>query len=189
MKEDNASSKSEFVGIDPGPEWPKLKLVIAEYDPRWPAVFAEERALIVSAAADLLVEVHHFGSTAVPNLCAKPIIDIIGECARAPDADDVARLRAVGYVHRRRTAKANLVFLAKGEHDFHLQLLVSGDPDIARCLGLRDYLRAHPADATLYGDVKQSLVRKYGDNIKEYGREKCDELEAFHERALRWRPW
>jgi GrpB-like predicted nucleotidyltransferase (UPF0157 family) len=107
-----------------------------------------------------------------------------------PSDDDVARLRDVGYVYRRRTAKESLVFLAKGaKHEFHLQLLQDGDPDIARCLGLRDFLRAHPAEAALYGDLKKRLVGKHGNNVKEYAREKCDELEPFHERARRWRPW
>ena len=140
-------------------------IVIVDYDPRWPALFERERAKIEVVIGDLLARaVEHIGSTAVPNLAAKPIVDM---CAIVRDIDDLAaqegRLESIGWLaapepsdvqDRRRSYCTPSV--ARRTH--HLHVVEATSSAWRGWLAFRDHLRAHPDDASAYADLKRSLA-------------------------------
>lgn len=170
----------------PGESWPPLQVRVVPYDPRWPEIFANERDIVFSAIRDVVEEVHHFGSTSVPGLAAKPIIDLCAVCRVTPDAPTIEALVGVGYVHRRHVADASLVFLGKGNHEFHLQVVRFDHPSVEQKLALRDYLRAHPESAEAYAAHKDALARLHAGVAREYALGKRDFVDALEARALEW---
>ena len=91
--------KSEF--DNPGTSWATLEVRIAPYDERWPRLFARESEVIRGAVGELLQAIHHCGSTSVPGLSAKPIIDIVATYRMPPSEAHRERLAAIGHVHAR----------------------------------------------------------------------------------------
>jgi GrpB-like predicted nucleotidyltransferase (UPF0157 family) len=137
-----------------------------EYDPSWPAQFEEHRQRIVAALGDAAPE--HVGSTSVPGLAAKPIIDVQLE---VPDLDDaVARLEAVGYVLRVREPGHRVV---KGTAA-NVHLHEPGDPELEAVRRFRDLLRSNPAARRRYEDVKRSLAGRVWSDVNHYAAAKSD---------------
>jgi GrpB-like predicted nucleotidyltransferase (UPF0157 family) len=137
-----------------------------EYDPSWPAQFEEHRQRIVAALGDAAPE--HVGSTSVPGLAAKPIIDVQLE---VPDLDDaVARLEAVGYVLRVREPGHRVV---KGTAA-NVHLHEPGDPELEAVRRFRDLLRSDPAARRRYEDVKRSLAGRVWPDVNHYAAAKSD---------------
>lgn len=166
------------------------RVTIADYDPKWPIRFAEEAThLRQCLPAGLIGRIEHFGSTAVPGLSAKPIIDMMIEI---PTLEEVASrvapiLRAQGYEYfwRPRAAHdprpAYTWFIkreASGRRTHHLHFLEPGAPDWNR-LAFRDYLIAHPALAREYDALKRRIAAEHPDDRIAYARAKT----AFIERV------
>ena len=173
--------------LDPGPEWPPLHVTIVDPDPSWAPRFELEAALLRGALGSRLIEIHHFGSTAVPGLAAKPIVDIAIVVEGEPADLALEPLRAIGYVHRRRTHRDDLLFLGKGDgHEVHLQVFGVGNPEVRRLLRLRDYLRSHPEESQRYADLKRALADKHAGAVRYYARDKFFELQELNARAERW---
>jgi GrpB-like predicted nucleotidyltransferase (UPF0157 family) len=136
-------------------------ITVTDYDPAWPATFEVLRSAIWPAVADIATAVEHVGSTAVPGLAAKPVIDLD---VVVPSASAVAiavrRLGAIGYVHRGdlgvpgREAFAAPTSLPRQ----HLYLCLAGSPALANHLAVRDHLRAHPHLAAEYGTLKKIIL-------------------------------
>ena len=176
--------------VDPGPEWPSLHVQIVDHDPSWALRFATERDLLVGAIPSLVGALHHFGSTAVRGLAAKPIVDIALEVSCAISdvpAEALQALRAIGYVHRRRTHREDMLFLGKGEgHEVHLQVFEQGNAEVARLVRLRDYLRAHPDEVAAYGTLKRMLAERHEGSARFYAKDKYLELVGYNDRAQQW---
>ncbi len=147
-------------------------ILIQDYDPRWPAMFADERAHIAMALGSALVAVEHVGSTAVPGLAAKPIIDMLvgGRSLTQARSTCVAPLQRLGYVYlpEYESWLPEELFFRKGPpgpwtHHVHLM-----EPTAVRWgeqLLFRDYLRAHPEVAQEYGQLKRALAGAVGDDV------------------------
>jgi GrpB-like predicted nucleotidyltransferase (UPF0157 family)/streptomycin 6-kinase len=157
----------------------RRRIVVDDYDPAWPRVFDELRARVWGAVADVALSVEHVGSTSVPGLAAKPIIDIsivVRERADVPLV--VARLAPLGYVHRGdlgiedRDAFDSPIDLPK----HHLYACVQGGVGLQNQLAVRDYLRAHPEAAVEYGALKKRLAREFPHDIGGYVAGKTDFL-------------
>jgi GrpB-like predicted nucleotidyltransferase (UPF0157 family) len=158
------------------------EVVIVAYDPTWSSVFETERMRI----APLLdgVEIHHFGSTAVPGLAAKPVIDMI---ALVPDLDaPIAELvRNAGYQfpqafnamlkHRR------FLCYPSASHRTHHLHLVDERRELERRLGFRDRLRADPVLADRYVALKRALAERYWDDREAYTEAKSEFVCACEE--------
>ena len=131
---------------------------VVDYDPRWPLLFAAEKTRILSALTPLQVNVEHVGSTAVPGLAAKPVIDILLGLRMAELTDvrlDALRLIGYGYVRARR----GRLCLYRGRPRSHfVHVVETGGSDWQEKLLFRDYLRAHPQNARRYGDLKRALT-------------------------------
>jgi GrpB-like predicted nucleotidyltransferase (UPF0157 family) len=147
-------------------------ILIQDYDPRWPAMFADEWAHIAVALGSVLVTVEHVGSTAVPGLAAKPIIDLLVGVRSLTQARStcVAPLQQLGYVYlpEYESWLPEELFFRQGPpgpwtHHVHLM-----EPTAVRWgeqLLFRDYLRAHPEVAQEYGQLKQALAAAVGDDV------------------------
>lgn len=148
---------------------------IVEYDPSWPEQFAAERARIEPALTPWLATgLEHVGSTAVPGLAAKPIIDLLGgmrDLARARDAIPV--LAGLGYEHTMSARWAHwFVRRSGGRRTHHLMLIAADGARWSAHLAFRDHLRGHPAAAAEYAALKRELAERFGDDREAFTRAK-----------------
>jgi GrpB-like predicted nucleotidyltransferase (UPF0157 family) len=147
------------------------EIVVADYDPAWAEVFARDRAAIAGALGDIARGIEHVGSTSVPGLAAKPIIDIL----LGVDEDDLDRiiepLERIGYAYdpdweisipRRRYFRR---LLPDGTNTHHLHAVPIGGEFWTRHLRFRDYLRAHPSKAEEYAALKRETARRHRGGI------------------------
>lgn len=153
-------------------EPPKLTgpVLVADYDPAWPALFAREAERIRSILGDTVVLLEHVGSTSVPGLAAKPIIDIL---LVVPDPADeaayVAPLEAHGYTLVIREPDWHEHRCLKGpDTNINLHVHPPTSPEIERHLLFRDWLRGNDADRELYQSTKRDLSTKDFTYIQEY---------------------
>ena len=141
------------------------KVNVVDYDPSWPARFAEHRARLAAALGATAVRIEHVGSTAVPGLAAKPIIDIdvaVPAAADVPEA--IERLRALGYVYQGdKGIRGREAFLwPPGAPVHHLYVVVAGDRPHRDHVRLREHLREHPEAVKAYAALKRDLAARYG---------------------------
>jgi GrpB-like predicted nucleotidyltransferase (UPF0157 family) len=158
--------------VDPiSPEQRAEPVVVVPYDPAWPAAFEHVRSRVAEALGDLAVGIEHVGSTAVPGLEAKPIVDIDVVIRRAGGLDEVVRrLAQLGYTH---LGDLGIVgreaFRATKEMPrHHLYVCASGAVPLQAHLILRDALRDDPALAAQYGALKRELAERYRDDRDAY---------------------
>lgn len=145
-------------------------ILIADYDHGWPDRFRREEGQIRRALGDRALQVEHVGSTSVPGLAAKPIIDII--LVVADSADEVAYVQAMestGYNLHIREPEWHEHRLFKGpENDVNLHVFSDGCPEIAQMLAFRDWLRSHESDRDLYARAKRELAGRNWTRTQEY---------------------
>jgi GrpB-like predicted nucleotidyltransferase (UPF0157 family) len=163
------------------------KVEVVPYNPAWPRLYQAEAACLTALLGDELVEIHHIGSTSVPGLAAKPIVDIL------PVVHDVERidgyndlLLAAGYVPKGENGIAGRRFFSKdtaGVRRVHVHAFAAGHPEIARHLDFAAYLRAHPAEAQAYADLKAELARRFPNDTVGYTDAKSEFIRAIDERA------
>ena len=161
---------------------------IVEYDPHSPALFEEEKARVLIVLGINGDRVAHIGSTAVPGLASKPIIDLMVGVRAAEDTDVlVPRLAAIGYEHRGDTVPGTL-YLRKAEPRRYNLHMTAHDGDFwVDHLLFRDYLRAHPDVARDYEELKRSTMAKLAHDPGAYNDSKAGFIEAVIARAHTWR--
>jgi GrpB-like predicted nucleotidyltransferase (UPF0157 family) len=165
-------------------------ITLADYDPGWPVLFAREAARIRAALGGRAVQVEHVGSTSVPGLAAKPIIDIL---LAVPDSSDeqayVPALEAAGYVLRAREPDWFEHRMFKGpDTDINLHVFTAGAAEIDRMLLFRDWLRANDADRDAYLQVKRDLAKRTWRHVQHYADAKTAIVEQIIARATVHRP-
>jgi GrpB-like predicted nucleotidyltransferase (UPF0157 family) len=164
---------------------PNEKIVVVSYDPAWADEFAQEREKIAGALGDAFVELDHIGSTAVPGLSAKPIIDLQMTVESMEEAEQLIQpLEALGYVYKPQDDKWHL-FLSKGSpRTHHLHIVLHGSWDHRRHVLYRDYLREHPEVADQYDELKRKLAEKFADDRAAYTDAKTAFVEAVVKKAM-----
>jgi GrpB-like predicted nucleotidyltransferase (UPF0157 family) len=168
------------------------EVVIVQYDRRWPLLFEREAARIREVLEpDLVATIEHFGSTAVPGLAAKPIIDLLVEVRSLTQAKQVAvsQLKSLGYDYWCDNPDRQRMFFVKGlppkgprTHHVHM---VEPDSRLWEHLLFRDYLRQHPEEARLYEGLKYDLARRYATDREAYTSGKADYIESVMQAARR----
>ncbi|OJW55270.1 MAG: hypothetical protein BGO67_11495 [Alphaproteobacteria bacterium 41-28] len=171
------------------PEREKIDLV--PYTPEWEIIYNTEARLLSKALGDTLQEIHHIGSTAIPGIVAKPIVDIlpIVKDIRAVDLLTPA-LEALGYEARGEFGMPGRRFFVKrqnGKRTFNVHIFETGHPDIERHIRFRDYLRNNLDDADSYSTLKKDLVKESPDDIERYCWGKEDFVKAIELKAFLWR--
>jgi GrpB-like predicted nucleotidyltransferase (UPF0157 family) len=168
-------------------EPPRLvgRIEVVDYDPEWPRLFEREADRIRAVLGKRAVQLEHVGSTSVPGLAAKPIIDIM---LVVPDSGDelayVPDLEAAGYVLVIREAERQQHRVFKGpDTNVNLHVYSPGSPEIERYLIFRDRLRSDPADRERYQRVKRELARRDWRYVQQYADAKTEVVEEIIARA------
>jgi GrpB-like predicted nucleotidyltransferase (UPF0157 family) len=136
---------------------------LCQYDPNWPIEYAAEAERISAALESKLKQIKHIGSTSIPGICAKPIIDIGATVADLGAVDEtvIRRLAKIGYQTVWHDAFPNRRFFRRGEWGagtHHLHIYASGSPDFENLVLFRDHLRSHPESAAAYERLKRELA-------------------------------
>jgi GrpB-like predicted nucleotidyltransferase (UPF0157 family) len=168
---DLATYEQELAKVTIGGPQPLTKPIeITDYNPDWPVWYASEERRVRSILGDRVIRIEHVGSTAVPGLPAKPIIDIVLELDDTTDEQAyVPDLEAAGYVLRLREPEWFQHRLFKGsERDLNLHVFPAGCIEIERMLMFRDWLRASAADRERYAGVKRELAAREWKYTQQY---------------------
>ena len=161
-------------------------ITLVEYDATWPVRFAELRRRVERALSSTALSVEHIGSTSVPGLAAKPIIDMLLTVASVDDeAAYAGPLLAEGFVWRVREPGHRL--FRTPERDVHLHVCEPGAPAVRDYLDLRDWLRESAPDRELYAATKRDLARREWSDMNHYADAKTDVVHAVLGRARTWR--
>lgn len=159
---------------------------LVPYDPNWPAEFEQHAGRIREALSERVVLLEHVGSTSVPGLSSKPIIDMVMAVADAADEYSyVTPLEEIGYVLKIREPdwfKHRL--LKTAEADVHLHVFSAGCEEIGRMLAFRDWLRTHDDDRLLYERTKRELAQRTWKHTQHYADAKSEVVQAILGRAM-----
>ncbi|HMJ64085.1 MAG TPA: GrpB family protein [Candidatus Binatia bacterium] len=147
-------------------------IIVVPYDRLWVEEFRREAALISGILGAELLSIHHIGSTAIPGISAKPVIDVM------PVVSDIQRVDAfsaamerIGYCAKGEYGIAGRRFFVKGDdasRTHHVHTYEPDNPEVRRHLEFRNYLRAHPEDAQEYSRLKIQLAERFRDDIDGY---------------------
>jgi len=166
------------------------RIEVVPHHPNWVAMFDAEAEDIAVILGEELVAIHHIGSTAIPGIKAKPVIDLLVE------VHDIEKIDAFN------DAMIGLGYESLGEHDIpgrrffrkpdeftrthHVHTFGTGHPDIDRHLNFRDYLIAHPEEAQAYGHLKEDLARRFPEDIESYVEGKSEFIREIDVKAKTW---
>lgn len=161
-------------------------VVVADYDRAWPERFRRERAKIRSALGEAALAVEHIGSTSVPGLAAKPIVDVLLVVEDSADeASYLPALEGAGYVLRVREPDFDEHRMFRTpEKDVHVHVFSPASKEIGRYLLLRERLREHEGDRKLYARTKRALAEREWPSMQHYSEAKTGVIEGIMARAL-----
>lgn len=159
---------------------------LVEYDPAWPGLYEREAEKIRAALGDRALGLEHAGSTSVPGLAAKPIIDIVLTVADSADEDAYVRpLEAANYALTIREPDWHQHRVLKGtDPAVNLHVFSHGSPEVDRMLAFRDRLRTNEAERMLYERTKRGLAQRTWTYTQDYADAKTEVVEAILARAL-----
>ncbi|GHO61930.1 hypothetical protein KSC_008220 [Ktedonobacter sp. SOSP1-52] len=162
-------------------------VTIAEYDPAWAELFEREAEKIRAALGERIVLLEHAGSTSVPGLAAKPILDILLVVPNSADeAAYVSALEGAGYVLRIREPEWHEHRMLKGDNPaVNLHVFSPGCPVVERMLLFRDWIRRNESDRLLYEHTKRELARKTWKYTQNYADAKTLVVEEILARAVK----
>ena len=166
-------------------------IVVVPYDPVWPELFRREAAALRAIFGSELIAIHHIGSTSIPGMSAKPIIDsmpVVRDIQQVERFDSVMIQR--GYEPRGENGIAGRRYFVKGgdaSRTHHVHAYEPGNPEVARHLNFRDYLIAQPEEARQYAGLKLELARQFPHDIEGYIAGKDAFIKGILHRADEWR--
>jgi len=170
-----------------------VKVIVEDYNPSWPSWYAAEEAAIRAVLGPLAVRIEHTGSTSVPNLAAKPVIDIL---LLVPDSADepayVPALESTGYIlhgrepnwYEHRMLRKRTEEGAPFDVNLHVFSPSRAAVEVDRILAFRDWLRTHPDDRAHYERTKRALAQRDWKYVQHYANAKSDIVEEILRRAL-----
>lgn len=168
------------------------KVEVVPHNPQWREAFEVESQQISRVLGENYAIVHHIGSTAIPGIYAKPIIDFLVEVKDVVKVDEqTPKMESLGYQAmgeygipgRRYFRKDNVL----GIRTHHVHFFEVGSAEIERHLIFRDYAIAHPEEAQKYSDLKRDLAQKYPQDIEGYMDGKDGLIKTMERKATRWK--
>jgi GrpB-like predicted nucleotidyltransferase (UPF0157 family) len=150
---------------------------VVEYDPRWPEQFCLIRDRIWPCVGDIAIAIEHVGSTSVPGLAAKPVIDMDIVIPSRNEFPVIAmRLATLGYQHRGNLGieDREAFWAPERRSDHHLYVCPRDSVALRNHIALRDHLRAHPLDAAAYSNLKRQLAERFSLDVDRYVEGKTD---------------
>jgi len=168
------------------------RVFLVPHDLRWPEDFARESSAISAALDDLPVELHHIGSTAIPGIRAKPIIDMLAVVGDLSHLDEQSsHLEALGYEAKGEFGIPDRRYFRKndraGNRTHQIHAFHTGSLQIERHLAFRDFMSAHPRLARQYEALKERLAGLYPTDIASYAHGKDEFIREMDSRAAAWR--
>lgn len=163
------------------------EIVVVQYDEKWPEMFKAESFLIQALLGDVAKNVYHIGSTSVPGLPAKPVIDILLEVSDINQLDQYnSAMVNAGYVARGENGIAGRRFFIKGreQRSHHVHAFSAGDIQIPRHLAFRDYLRENSDIARQYAEIKREAAVLCKNDAQHYSALKADFITHHLQLAL-----
>ena len=166
-------------------------VVLVPHDPAWKHLASEEAARISALLAGQLIAIHHVGSTAIPGIKAKPILDFLGVVHSLEAFDEhPGLLEKIGYQARGEMGIPGRRYFkkpAQGMDTHHVHIFQAGDANIDRHLLFRDYLQTHPKVARDYEHLKEELAVKFANDSPSYADAKTEFIRDIERRAALWR--
>jgi GrpB-like predicted nucleotidyltransferase (UPF0157 family) len=172
----------------------RRKVEVVPYSPDWENLFNREQARLKNLFGKSQVSIYHIGSTSVPGLRAKPIIDILIEAENLELIDFVTEdMERAGYEAKGENGIAGRRFFLKsnesGVRFYHVHAFEKGNAEIERHLIFRDYLRTHPEQAVKYAEVKKQAAARNPYDIESYMNEKEPIIKELEQQAYKWKPY
>ncbi|WP_409340797.1 GrpB family protein [Paenibacillus sp. MBLB4367] len=157
-------------------------VTVVEYDPKWVKMFEALRDFVAPSISDIVLTIDHVGSTSVPGLPAKPIVDMDVVVATRDDVQiAIEKLAALGYVHEGDFGiEGREAFVPpSGVPWHHLYVCTVDNAEYKRHIMFRDYLRSHAQEAEEYGKIKLKLAQQFHNDRKAYTNAKTDFVEGI----------
>ncbi len=163
------------------------EIIIVDYREEWPELFQTEKQLVAEALGDTIAGIEHVGSTAVPGLSAKPIIDILVLVEKLESGWFYAgKLEKLDYLYWDNPDRPDHYFLKKGSpRTHHIHIMVSNSVEHLRYVAFREYLRTHPETIADYEQLKKELAEKFRDDREAYTEAKTEFIKSIEIKAQR----
>lgn len=164
---------------------------VVPHNPGWKKGFEAEAELVAAALGENVIAIHHIGSTAIPNIYAKPVIDLLVEVGDLAGVDDRRlAMESLGYESKGEFGIVGRRYFRKDNHEgvrtHQLHTFATGSQQIRRHLLFRDYLIAHPDEAKQYSDLKKRLAENHPHSMEAYITGKDGFIKEIDLRAERW---
>lgn len=160
-----------------------------DYNPEWEREFLIEKNRLLHALEEVAIKIHHIGSTAIPGIKAKPIIDILIEVTSLDEMDGLTNgMKGLGYEAKGENGIKGRRYFQKGgeERSHHVHCYLEGNEEIKRHLLFRDYLRAFPEKALEYSELKEKLSAQFLYDPEKYVNGKLDFVRRTDKDAWLW---
>jgi GrpB-like predicted nucleotidyltransferase (UPF0157 family) len=168
------------------------KVEVVPHDPRWRDASEAEAKHVVAALGENVVAIHHIGSTAIPDIYAKPVVDLLVEVRDVTEVDGrSSAMESLGYevmgeygIPGRRYFRKDT---REGIRTHNIHAFEASSAEVERHLAFRDYMIAHPGDAQRYSELKRKLAEEHPLSFEEYMDGKDDLIKEMDRRAAQWR--
>jgi GrpB-like predicted nucleotidyltransferase (UPF0157 family) len=165
------------------------KVEVVPFNENWFVMFEEEERKINNVFGNAIVAIYHIGSTSIPGMYAKPIIDILVEVKDIESVDNYnEQMSALGYRALGEHGISGRRFFRKGEVErtHHVHVFETGSEHITRHLAFKEYMIAHPKEAKAYSELKQRLAKQFPTDIEAYIEGKDPFIKEMEKKALQW---
>jgi len=167
----------------------KRRVGIVSYNPNWKEIYKEESKKIKNVLSDIIIDIHHIGSTAIPGIKAKPVIDILVEVKDIEAVDRYNnKMEELGYEVMGEYGIPKRRFFRKGGNNrtHHIHIFQVGNEEIERHINFKEYLIAHPDKVREYSKLKEKLTNKYTYDVENYTNGKSDFIKEIDRKAKLW---
>lgn len=168
----------------------KRKIEVVPYNPNWVMMYEEEAARIKKVMNTILINITHIGSTAIPGIKAKPVIDILVEVKDIGEVEQYNNeMEKLGYEPMGEYGIPGRRFFIKGGNNrtHHIHVFQEGNKEIERHLNFKEYLIAHPDVAKEYSKLKEKLAAEFTYDIENYVKGKSELIQEIDEKARLWK--
>ncbi len=167
----------------------KRRVGVVSYNPNWKKMYKEESEKIKNILNDIIVDIHHIGSTAIPGIKAKPVIDILVEVKNIKAVDQYNnKMEELRYEVMGEHGIPKRRFFRKGgnKRTHHIHIFQAGNEEIERHINFKEYLITHPDKGREYSKLKEKLVNKYAYDVENYTNGKSDFIKEIDKKAKLW---
>ncbi|MFJ7678447.1 GrpB family protein [Peribacillus sp. NPDC097198] len=165
------------------------KVEVVSHQEKWPHMFQDECEKLLKIFVNDILNIHHIGSTAIPTIHAKPVIDMVVEVKWLNRVDEYnADMDRIGYEAMGEYGIAHRRFFVKGgdKRTHHVHVFQRGNEEIIRHVRFRDYMIAHPEEAHKYSQLKKRLAKVFPNEMAEYIEGKNKYIQEIDKRAKKW---